>query len=73
MYRYIKNKIRLLLHIIYENQLRGLKWAPVGGEALGPAKAGPPQCRGMSVWGGRKGWVVMEWEYPHRRRGRGMG
>jgi len=27
------------------------------GEALGPAKAGHPQCRRMSGLGGKKGWV----------------
>jgi len=30
----------------------------VEGEALGSAKDGPPKCRGMSGWGGRKGWIV---------------
>jgi len=34
-------------------------WAPIGGEALGPAKAGPPaQCRAMSKQGGGKWWLV---------------
>jgi len=31
----------------------------MGGESLGPAKAGPPrQCRGISGWGGGNGgWL----------------
>jgi len=33
----------------------------------------PTQCRGISGWGGGKGWVVGEGEHPHRRRGRGDG
>jgi len=36
----------------------GLVGHQKGGEALGPGKAGPRQCRGMSGHGGRKGWVV---------------
>jgi len=38
----------------------GLVGHQMGGEALGPAKAGPPKCRGMSGQGGGKagmdGW-----------------
>jgi len=46
-------------------------WAPVGGEAIGPAKAGLSsvgecQCRETE----RGGW--MGGEHPHRRRGGGM-
>jgi len=43
----------------------------MGGEALGPAKAGPPsvgECQGGEA--GRAGWVG---EHPHRLRGREMG
>jgi len=43
----------------------------MGGEALGPDKAGPPrvgECQGEG-WEGVGRWGG---EYPHRRRGREM-
>jgi len=40
------------------------------GEALGPAKAGPPQCRGMS---GRQMWGRMDNTIIEEGEGDGIG
>jgi hypothetical protein len=46
-------------------------WSSMGGETLGPVKAGCPSVGGMPGWGSGSGW--MAGVTPHRSRGRGMG